>query len=313
MRIGLVVDSACDLPQAFIQQHHIEILPITVRIGADGFVDYRDPEATLVFYQDHMSEAAGGETSAFSVDQIKGLFYERLIVDYDYVFCLTVARTRSPIHENAQQAALAILSDYKTARIAAGVTGPFALRVFDTRNLFAGQGILAAEVARLIAAGRNPAQIRGEIERLLPHVYGYMLPASLHHLRTRAHKKGDKSVTLVRYLMGSALDVKPVIQAHDGDTRPVVTIRHFDQGARRCFAFLGRLVENGKLMTSFVNLAFSGPMEDLHALPGYADFIGVAEQAGVTVLESVMSITGGVNVGAGALAFGVITDPPEFD
>lgn len=33
MRIGIVVDSACDLPLEYLERNNIVILPITVRIG----------------------------------------------------------------------------------------------------------------------------------------------------------------------------------------------------------------------------------------------------------------------------------------
>ena len=33
MRIGIVVDSACDVPADFIEQEDITILPVTVQIG----------------------------------------------------------------------------------------------------------------------------------------------------------------------------------------------------------------------------------------------------------------------------------------
>ena len=33
MRIGIVVDSACDLPQSYLQRNNINLLPISVRIG----------------------------------------------------------------------------------------------------------------------------------------------------------------------------------------------------------------------------------------------------------------------------------------
>src|SRR3546814_10173582 len=49
MRIGLVVDSACDLPKDFIERHSIEILPIAVRIDGTTQVDYRDQAAPLAF------------------------------------------------------------------------------------------------------------------------------------------------------------------------------------------------------------------------------------------------------------------------
>ena len=31
MRVGLIVDSACELPYSFIQENNIFILPVTVR------------------------------------------------------------------------------------------------------------------------------------------------------------------------------------------------------------------------------------------------------------------------------------------
>src|SRR3546814_4826053 len=55
MRIGLVVDSACDLPKEFIERHDIEILPIAVRIDGTTEVDYRDQAATLRS-EEHTSE-----------------------------------------------------------------------------------------------------------------------------------------------------------------------------------------------------------------------------------------------------------------
>ena len=42
MRIGLVVDSACDLPGSYIERNHIEILPITVKIGDAVLADHRN-------------------------------------------------------------------------------------------------------------------------------------------------------------------------------------------------------------------------------------------------------------------------------
>jgi len=42
VRVGIVIDSACDLPRSFIQQHHLEIMPINLKIGDDIFIDERD-------------------------------------------------------------------------------------------------------------------------------------------------------------------------------------------------------------------------------------------------------------------------------
>ena len=39
MQIGLVVDATCDLPKHYIDQHQIQVLPISIRIG-DAAVSY---------------------------------------------------------------------------------------------------------------------------------------------------------------------------------------------------------------------------------------------------------------------------------
>lgn len=218
MRIGIVVDSACDLPQDFIQRNNVIVLPISVRIGEAVLADHRDEEATLSFLHAHVAERGHeAETTPFSVNQIRDLFLQRLVIDYDHVFCLTIP-LRSQIFDNATQASFAILNDYKPVRQAAGHTSPFALRVIDTLNLFAGQGITAVEAVRLRAQGLGVAPIRARLEQLAEHTYGYMIPRDLYYLRARARTKGDRSVGLIGAALGSALDIKPVLRAYRGVT-----------------------------------------------------------------------------------------------
>lgn len=71
MRIGLVVDSACDLPLDYLEEHGVVVLPTTVRIGDAVLADQRDPKATLQFLHAHVAEGgATAETTPFSVQQI---------------------------------------------------------------------------------------------------------------------------------------------------------------------------------------------------------------------------------------------------
>ncbi|EQD29377.1 DegV family protein, partial [mine drainage metagenome] len=58
MRIGLVVDSACDLPADFLRAHAITLLPISVRSDLISFEDRRDPAATLRFFREQLGDRA---------------------------------------------------------------------------------------------------------------------------------------------------------------------------------------------------------------------------------------------------------------
>ena len=312
MRIGIVVDSTCDLPQDFLQDNDIVLLPITVRIGDAVLADHRDEEATLSFLHAHVAERGHeAETTPFSVNQIRDLFLDRLVIDYDHVYCMTITKTRSPIHENAMQASFAILNDYKPVRQAAGHNSPFALRVIDTQTLFAAQGITAVEAVRMRAAGDNVQHMRTKLEYLASNTHGYMIPRDLYYLRARARTKGDRSVSFLGAALGSALDIKPVLYGHAGRTEPVAKLKGFDNAVEQMFKFAGIRVIAG-LLTPTVCLSYGGELDEMRALPGYNRLRDICANNNVDVYESVMSLTGMVNVGKGAVVVGFASEPHKF-
>ncbi len=312
MRIGLVVDSACDLPLEYLQGNDITVLPITVRIGDAVLADHRDEEATLHFLHTQIAErGAEAETMPFTVDQIHDLFINRLVIDYDYVFCMTITKTRSPIFDNAMQASFSILNDYKAVRAAAGNSTPFALRVIDTQNLFSAQGITAVEAVRLRDAGEGAPKIRARLENLALHTHGYLIPRDLYYIRARARKKGDRSVSLVSAALGTALDIKPILHGARGETGPVAKIKGFEPAAQKMFEFAGRRVAAG-LMTPTLTLCYGGELDEMRALPGYVSLIETCAAHNIEVFESVMSLTGMVNVGKGAVVVGFAAEPHVF-
>jgi len=313
MRIGLVVDSACDLPGEYLAANDITILPITVRIGDAVQVDHRDERATLEFLHAQIAErGADAETTPFTVEQIRDLFLGTLVIDYDYVFCMTITKSRSPIFDNAMQASFAILNEYRPVRSAAGNDTPFALRVIDSQNLFAAQGILPVEAVRLRAAGEGPPKIRARLEHLAMHTHGYLVPRDLYYIRNRARKKGDRSVSLFSAALGTALDIKPVLHAHRGETGPVAKIKGFDAAVRKVFEFAARRVDTG-LLTPTLCLSYGGELAEMRALPGYSELRDACRARNIDVFESVMSLTGMVNVGKGALVVGFASDPHRFE
>lgn len=312
MRIGLVVDSGCDLPATFMRDNHVEILPITIRIDQDEVVDRHDPLAALEFYRHHIGDKGhDAESVAFSTEQICELFLGRLVTEFDFVFCQTVTRSRSPIFENATKASFSILSDYHAARKAAGVEGPFALRVINTGTLFAGQGVIAAETMRMIKQGMSPNDIRQRVETLLNCVRAYAIPPDLYYVRARGRKKGDRSVSLLGAALGSALDIKPILCGYGDETKPIDKVRGFEPAVEKLFAYAIRKVTEG-LLSPYLVVSYAGELEDLAQFPLYAELQQACQESQVELLVSVMSVTGGVNLGPGAISLGLLAEPHTF-
>ena len=312
MRIGIVVDSACDLPSDFIEREKVTILPVTVQIGQAVLSDTRNEEATLNFLTGETAERAfEADTTPYTVQQVHDLFLSKLVLDYDYVFCITTTRSRSGIYDNAVQASYTILNEYKAVRQAAGNNTPFALRVIDSQNVFAAVGLLAVEAARLRAAGEGAPKIRSRLEHLVLHLHGYMVPPDLHYLRNRIKKRGDKSVSFFSAALGTALDIKPVLHCNRGDTAPAAKVKGFDQATEKLFDYVGDRVAQG-LMTPTVGLSYGGELEQMRALRGYERLRARCAEHNVEVFESVMGLSGMVNVGKGALVAGFAGEAPRF-
>ena len=308
MRIGMAIDAACDLPQAFLDAHDIAVLPITVKVDGQRFFDDRNPAEILRFREQRLgSRSHSAETEPSSVTDVQNLFLDRMVREYDCVVCLTIMATRSPIHDNVIKASFAILKNYRPIREETGRSGPFLMRVVDTRNIFAGSGPAVAETVRMILGGHSPAEVRERAAHIADHSYGYMLPRDLNYLRSRARSKGDRSVSFLSSMLGTALDIKPILRAHRGETAPVGKVRGFEHGAQTLFDYAAKRVQAGLLVPS-LSLSYGGDLDVMRNLPGYDALVRTCGETGVQVLESPMGITGMVNAGEGAITLGLASE-----
>ncbi|WP_132828855.1 DegV family protein [Pseudomonas aeruginosa] len=284
MRIGLVVDATCDLPPEFLAAHGIRVMPIGIRLGEQRLIDRRDPDTTLSFYRDHLPKVGSKDGSQpLSAAELQQWFLDELVTDFDYVVCLTVDSLRSPIFEHATQASFGLLQHYHERRHAAGIAGPFTLRVLDSHSVFAGIACLAAEGTRLLAQGSHPNALRTRLEQLSQQTCTYLVADDLGHLRRRGFQKGDRSGFVDRVKgaalgLGSLLDVKPVFSLADGEDKP----------------------------------SYAGDPTALRDLPGFAALENACRERDIHLHLGMLSPTGGINLGAGAMSLGFIATPKAF-
>ncbi|MCG8392765.1 MAG: DegV family protein [Pseudomonadales bacterium] len=312
MKIGLVVDSACDLPKHYIDQHQIQVLPISIRIGDVLYADDRDPDTLRTFYREkRLEKDQDAESVPLNETEFRDLFLDRVVRDFDYALVQTLPSVKSPMFDNATRASHAILRDYKSVRAKAGVEGPFALRVADSQTLFCGQGALAAATMNMINQGMRVSDIRNRIFDLTPHATGYSVVADLFYLQKRARKKGGKSVSWLGAKLGSALDIKPILCARAGDTYTVTKVRGYHNAIERMFEHTGHCIRQG-LLEPVVCVSYAGDEEVIRTLPGFTELQACAREHGVELMITAMSLSGGVNLGPGAVNVGFISDQDDL-
>ena len=314
MKIGLVVDSSCDLPRSFFEEDGVELMPTTLKMGDQTFEDRRNERQTIAFHlanMDHKSEVAV-ESTPFSSEQIENLFLDKLVRQYDHVFCLTVTQSRSKIYENATKASFGILNKYPQVRRDAGIEGRFSLTVINSCNIFTGTAVLAAEVVRMIKADAAASAIDQRIRDMVQHTYCYMVPPDLLHIYKRASKRGDKSISWGSFMLGSMLDIKPILLGHMDETGPVAKMRHFDAAVETMLANATRAVEAG-LLAPAICIGYGGDPAVVQDMPGFPRLKAAANKAGVTIHIAPMSITGGAHTGPGCLTVAFISDQHVFE
>jgi DegV family protein with EDD domain len=192
--IRVVTDSACDLPQSLVDELKIDIVPLSIRFGAEEFVDRRDltPEQ---FWSRCAASSVLPETAAPSPGAF-GAAYQRAAEDgCDGVVCINLAAALSATYQAAVQAA---------------GDSPVPVKVVDSTSITLGQGIMVLAGARAAAAGKSLDDVAGAVEDLVPRTRVFGALDTLEYL-----KKGGR-IGSARALLGSVLAVKPILRIQDG-------------------------------------------------------------------------------------------------
>lgn len=312
MSTVLVVDAACDLPKSFLNERGIWLLPTSIRVDKTIYTDDKDPTKLLNFYRKGLlTRDHDAESLAYTAEQITQLFLAKIVNRFDFALVQTVSRKRSLIYDNALQASFSILREYRNVRENIGRKGAFAMRVFNTGTLFCGQGILAAYTSDLILQGKPKNEILKLSTDMRDNIQAFLVPPSVHYVRERARKKGEDSISAFSALVAKSFDIVPIIQGRNDNTGPVAKIRGFEHAVDAMFQHAIKHVKAG-LLSPYVIVSIAGDLEKLDQIASYKELVQAAELRNIRVLTTVMGLTGGLNVGPGAIGLGFLAYDREY-
>ena len=303
MSLGIVVDSVCDLPRAFIDRFGIEILPVALHFGEEVYEDTRDPDAAKAFYRDYLGEKdVDFRSRALDAEAMTQLFLERFVLKYSKVLVIACSSSRSRLFKNATQASYALLKLQRHRRQAAGLPGGFALRIVDSKSLYAGEAIVAHEAVR-IADEENQGleSVRQSLEELGDKVVTYLVPEDPFYMRYRAREKGEKSIGMIGYQLARMFDLKPVVRFTQGKSAVVTRPQGFESALTYIFDTARDAISHG-LAKPLVAMSYAGDPAIMAERDAYRSFAAFAKSQGIELTLAVMSVTSGINVGAGAFS-----------
>lgn len=223
MAIRLITDSACDLPLAYVQAHHIDIASLQVNIKGEF---YKDDLGQTVQYDTFYQMLREGEltsTSQVNIHTFEELF-EGYVLNGDSIIFIGLASVLSGTVNSALMARENMLEKYKNADIT----------IIDSKSATLGEGALVYGAVEQIEKGASKEEV---IEWILSHrekVVHAIVVDDLNFL-----KRGGR-ISSTTSVVGSLLNIKPSVKL---DLEGKVIQGPKLKGTKAVFKFLVNTIE----------------------------------------------------------------------
>jgi len=192
--VGVVTDSACDLPDGLAAQLGIEVVPLYINFGSESYLD--GIELTREAFYGRLVRAEHLPTTATPGPRRFAQAYERLAAaGATEILSIHIARDLSALIDGAHLAAQ---------------EAPVPVTVFDSGSLSLGVGFLAWSAAEAAADGAAVAQILPLLRDLRKRTHVVAVLDTLEYLR-RSGRMNRVLATL-----GGWLQMKPLLKMSDG-------------------------------------------------------------------------------------------------
>lgn len=191
-KIAVLVDTCCDVPQTFVEQYHMYVIPLKVIYKDAEYLDGVDitPEQVYQGLEKEVPKTSlpSGERIAEIFDQIRADGFQKVIA---ITLSSGLSGTNNMIHLIADQ-----LEDMEVF-------------IMDTKNISIGGGFHAIQAARYIEDGLSFDEIKAKLMRGIDQCKVFFVVKTLEYLQ-----KGGR-IGLVASLFGNALNLKPIISCND--------------------------------------------------------------------------------------------------
>jgi len=265
---AVVTDSTTSLAPGVLERPDVRVVPLTFHFGSDETYTDKVDMSNEEFYE------RLGDSDVFptTAQPAPGAFVEtyEALSDYDDILVLSLSSEFSGTYDSAVQAA-------------GMVDRP--VQVLDTKSAEMGSGLILLEALRCIDEGGDFDEVRHAAERAIRRTSVLFAVGTLEYLA----KSGR--IGRAQRLLGTALDVRPVLQVAGGEIVPLKRTR----GRKRQMA---AIVEEVKPAAEAGRPLYFGHIAAPELLSELAEQLGVEEKL-------VAEIGGVVGSHVGLGAYGV--------
>lgn len=278
--IKIVVDSTADLPPELLERYQIGVVPVLLQIGQETLRDNLDISRDA-FYRRLAESQELPRTAAPPIGAFVQVFQPLLEAGHELV-SLSVAGGLSSTYSAAQQAA--------------ALLGAERISCFDSATTTLAMGFQALAAAEAAQAGASRGEVLELLGRLREQALLYFGVETLHYL-----EKGGR-IGRVKAMLGTMLNVKPIIEVRANAVLPVEQVRTWRRVP-------GRLVELCAARGRYARLAalYTSDRAAALELADACAAAGLMPRERILVAQAAAAL--GVHAGPGAVGVAGILEP----
>lgn len=278
--VRVVADSGCDLSASLVERYEIALIPLTIQIGNDSYLQGQiDAESLWQRLPNERATTSGPPLGLFRQA------FERLVSAGYEVVCITLTSRHSSTFNTAWAAAQEFAGR---------------VRVIDSYSLSLGMGLQVLTAAIAAQAGRSVEEVVALVENLRSRMQIRLVLDTLEYAR-----RGGRLARLMPVIdrMCRALSIKPIIGMIEGELKLIGAARSLKGALQRIESEAAnwgaieqiavahtrlpdiveevarRLSENLHVMQESILIGEAGPAIGVHAGPGALGVVLVVKGA----------------------------------
>jgi len=220
MVVKIVTDSSVDLPAQLADELGITVVPLYVRFGNEVYRDQIDIGADE-FYQRLQHDPIHPSTTQPTPQDFANA-YEKVAPKADGIVSVHISAKLSGTCNSALQG--------KKMREEVGPICP--IEVIDSQTLTMGLGMICIAAAKAANAGGSMEKVMEEVRQMIPRIHLLFVLDTLKYLALGGR------IGKAKALLGSVLNVKPILAIKDGEVVPAGQVRSRSKGVDRLFDFV---------------------------------------------------------------------------
>ncbi len=216
-KVAIITDSTAYFEPGDVEKLGIHVVPLNIYLGNEKFLENIEIVTDELFRR--LDYGAPYPVSAPPEAVVFERLYNKLHKQTDQILSIHISNHLSETVQQAKMGAEALL-------------GRCNIEILDSMTTSVGLGILVKAAAQAARDGASIDEIVRLVRGMVPHIY------LVFYVETMDYLERNGRIGRAQAILGSMLNIKPILFMEDGDIIPLEKVRTADRAIEKLFEFV---------------------------------------------------------------------------